>query len=76
MKSDIHPEYNEVQVKCGGCGYEFMVGSVASEINVGVCRSCHPFYTGKARVLDSEGRVDQFQRKFGKFLEARKKKGA
>ncbi|MCB0328588.1 MAG: 50S ribosomal protein L31 [Bdellovibrionales bacterium] len=72
MKDEIHPEYADTTVKCGGCGAELLVGSVSKEMGIGVCWNCHPFYTGKARVLDSEGRVDQFERKFGKFLQERK----
>ncbi len=77
MKDEIHPEYFESKVTCAGCSTTFTTGSVMKEINIGVCSECHPFYTGKSKVLDSEGRVDQFQRKFGKFLEKQKagKKG-
>jgi len=76
MKAEIHPEYSDTTVECGGCGNEFVIGSVAEKINIGVCSNCHPFYTGKARVLDSEGRVDQFQRKFGNFLKKREEQKA
>lgn len=76
MKSEGHPEYFEASVICSSCSTEFTVGSVINEIRVGVCGACHPFYTGKAKLLDSEGRVDQFQRKFGKFFEDKKKKAA
>ena len=72
MKAEGHPQYHEASVSCASCGSQFVVGSVSPELHIGVCWNCHPFYTGKARVVDSEGRVDQFQRKFGKFLEKKK----
>jgi large subunit ribosomal protein L31 len=76
MREGIHPQYFSAKVICAGCGSEFLTGSVMQEIRVGVCSNCHPFYTGKSRVLDTEGRVDQFQRKFGKFLQDKKDKKA
>lgn len=67
MKAEIHPEYHDAKLVCGGCGSEFIVGSVMPQINVGVCWECHPFYTGKSKVLDSEGRVDRFKKKYASF---------
>ena len=67
MKEGIHPEYHEdAQVICAGCGSTFTTGSVLKEIRVGVCGACHPFYTGKQKLVDSEGRVDRFNKKYGK----------
>lgn len=74
MKEGIHPEYFEADVHCGGCGNTFKVGSTLKEIRVAVCSSCHPFYTGTQKLLDSEGRVDRFKRKYAKFNEAKEEK--
>lgn len=66
MKADIHPEYKQINVTCG-CGNTFQTGSVlGNDLQIEVCSSCHPFYTGKQRVLDTAGRVDKFRRKYGK----------
>lgn len=63
MKADIHPVYNEkVQVTCA-CGNSFETGSTESEIRVEVCSACHPFYTGKQKLVDTTGRVDRFAKK-------------
>lgn len=60
MKSDIHPSYQKAKVSCA-CGETFTVGSTLSEIEVEVCSACHPFYTGKGRLVDTEGRIDRFR---------------
>lgn len=66
MKSEIHPEYNQITVTCG-CGNKFETGSVLGrDLHVEVCSACHPFYTGKQRVVDTAGRVDKFRKKYGK----------
>ncbi len=62
MKKDIHPNYNETSVKCA-CGNNFKTGSTLSEINIEVCSECHPFYTGKEKVVDTAGRVEKFNKK-------------
>ena len=67
MKENIHPEYFDAKVKCGGCGCTFTIGSTIKEINVSVCSECHPFYTGKQKFLDTEGRIDKFKAKYAKF---------
>ena len=67
MKEGIHPEYFQATVSCAGCGNTFVVGSTIPEIKIGVCSNCHPFFTGKQRLVDSEGRVDRFKRKYAKF---------
>ena len=64
MKKDIHPEYQVVKVRCG-CGNSFETRSTAKEIHAEICSMCHPFYTGKQKFVDSEGRVQRFQKKFG-----------
>ena len=66
MKADIHPTYNAVNVVCG-CGNKFEIKSTLSQetLKVDVCDQCHPFYTGKHKILDTEGRVDKFRRRYG-----------
>ncbi len=63
MKATIHPEMHIVKVHCQ-CGNEFMTRSVKKELRVEVCSACHPFWTGKQRLMDTEGRVDKFNRKY------------
>ena len=63
MKKEIHPKfYSEAKVTCS-CGNTFTVGSTQPEIEVEVCSACHPFYTGQSRFIDTEGRVEKFERK-------------
>ncbi len=64
MKADIHPPYREVQVLCA-CGNTFKTRATVDEIKVDICSACHPFYTGKQKFVDSAGRVERFQKKFG-----------
>jgi len=66
MKADIHPAYHEITVTCS-CGNTFQTCStIKSEtVSVDVCSSCHPFYTGKQKLVDTAGRVDKFCRKYG-----------
>jgi len=66
MKAKIHPKYNkEAAVKCA-CGSTFKVGSTAEKIDVEICSDCHPFYTGKEKLVDSTGRVDRFKQRMEK----------
>ena len=67
MKTGIHPEYVETQVTCG-CGNQFNTRSTKQNgaINVEVCSACHPFYTGKQRIMDTGGRVARFEARYGK----------
>lgn len=65
MKKEIHPEYMETKVRCS-CGEEFLTRSTTPEINIEICSACHPFYTGKRKLVDSGGRVERFERKYGK----------
>ena len=76
MKAEIHPELFECKVSCSGCGTEFTTFSTRSEIRVEVCSQCHPFFTGKqARIVDTEGRVEKFVKKFeGKEARVSKRK--
>lgn len=64
MKAGIHPQYNETTVTCA-CGSTFATRSTAENIHVEICSQCHPFFTGKQRLLDTEGRVDKFLAKYG-----------
>ncbi len=65
MKAEIHPEYKTINVTCS-CGETFATGSTMShDLNIEVCSSCHPFYTGKQKILDSGGRVDKFRKRYG-----------
>ncbi len=65
MKQGIHPEYAEIVAQCS-CGNEIKVGStLGKNIHLDVCSKCHPFYTGKQRVVDTGGRVDRFKKRFG-----------
>jgi large subunit ribosomal protein L31 len=65
MKADIHPKYTEVQVTCS-CGNTFTTRStVAKPLHVEVCSSCHPFYTGKQKIMDTAGRVEKFRQRYG-----------
>jgi large subunit ribosomal protein L31 len=65
MKDNIHPKYFEATVYCGGCGGSFKTGAVLPEIRVGVCSQCHPYYTGQQKLVDTEGRVDRFKKRYG-----------
>ncbi len=65
MKSDIHPEYGEVKAVCS-CGNVIETRSTQTgELHLDVCSACHPFYTGKQKILDTGGRVERFRRRFG-----------
>ncbi len=66
MKDNIHPEYNEVTVTCH-CGETFKTGSSkkGGEIKVEICSKCHPFFTGKQKLVDAGGRVDKFKKRYG-----------
>jgi large subunit ribosomal protein L31 len=65
MKTDIHPQYQQVQVHCA-CGETFMTGSTKKELRVELCSKCHPFFTGKQKLVDSAGRIDRFQQRYAK----------
>lgn len=68
MKEGIHPNYNATTIKCA-CGELIETGSTRQDIHVEICSKCHPFYTGKQKLIDTGGRVEKFRRKFG--LEAK-----
>jgi large subunit ribosomal protein L31 len=63
MKTDIHPEYATTHVHCA-CGNKFETRSTIAEISTDVCAECHPFYTGKQRLVDTAGRVERFRQKY------------
>ena len=64
MKDELHPEYKKTTIKCV-CGNEIETGSVVDNITVEICSNCHPFYTGQQKILDSEGRVERFKKRYG-----------
>jgi len=66
MKAETHPDYQEIKVTCS-CGNDFVTRStLTDELHIEVCSACHPFYTGKQKILDTAGRVDKFRRKYGR----------
>ena len=70
MKSDIHPDYADVQVTCS-CGNVFTTRSTLKKpLHVEVCSACHPFYTGKQKIIDTAGRVEKFNKKYGSMHKA------
>lgn len=68
MQANIHPDYKDLNVVCS-CGNSFKTRSTygQDQLRVEVCNACHPFYTGKQKILDTEGRVDQFMRRYGSY---------
>ena len=70
MKTDIHPEYVVAHVRCS-CGNEFMTRATKPELHVEICSECHPFYTGKQKLVDTGGRVERFRRRQAKSSPAR-----
>ena len=65
MKQGIHPEYKTTTVTCS-CGNTFTTGGTSDEIHVELCNNCHPFYTGKQKLVDSGGRVERYKQRFAK----------
>jgi large subunit ribosomal protein L31 len=63
MKKEIHPDYKKTVIKCV-CGNEIEAGSVLDDITVEICNNCHPFYTGNQKVVDTEGRIEKFKKKY------------
>ena len=72
MKADIHPQLNKIMVKCS-CGHEFETLSTSESIHVEICSACHPFFTGKQKLVDTEGRVERFKKRYAKKDELNKK---
>lgn len=74
MKKDIHPKYyNDTKVICA-CGNQFVIGSTQKFIETEICAKCHPFYTGKEKVIDTMGRIEKFKKRLAKKEEFQKKK--
>jgi large subunit ribosomal protein L31 len=71
MKQGIHPEYKEIEVSCA-CGNSFKTRSTRDSLRVEICSECHPFFTGKQKLVDSAGRVERFQRRYAKSGKERK----
>ena len=65
MKAGIHPEYHDVEAHCA-CGVTWMTRSTKPELRLEICSQCHPFFTGKQKLVDSAGRVDRFNKRYGK----------
>lgn len=66
MKSGVHPKYYKTTVKCA-CGSSIEVGSTKKEISVEICSNCHPFFTGKQKLVDTAGRIERFRKKYAKY---------
>jgi len=64
MKAGIHPDYNPTTIRCA-CGEEIETASTKQDIKIEICSKCHPFYTGKQKLVDTSGRVDKFNKRFG-----------
>jgi large subunit ribosomal protein L31 len=75
VKPNIHPEYNEITVHCA-CGNSWTTRSTAKELHLDICSNCHPFFTGRQKLIDTEGRVDRFTKKFGAQTAAARKTAA
>lgn len=72
MKTDIHPNYQQTTVTCVGCGTTFTTGSTAKDIRVDICSNCHPFFTGQKKLIDTEGRVEKFEKRLARKSAERK----
>jgi large subunit ribosomal protein L31 len=71
MKKDIHPKYAPTKIRCA-CGNEIEAGSTRDNITVEICSSCHPFFTGKQKLVDTAGRIERFRKKYEKFQKQEK----
>jgi large subunit ribosomal protein L31 len=72
VKQGIHPKYDEVEVRCA-CGNTFKTRSTKPELHLEICSACHPFFTGRQKLIDTEGRVERFTKKFGAQTAAQRK---
>lgn len=70
MKNDIHPKYQTINAVCA-CGNEVEIGSVLPEIKVEICSACHPFFTGKQKLIDTAGRIEKFRKRYAKHFETK-----
>lgn len=66
MKKDIHPKYAATKITCA-CGNAIEVGSTKSDIKIEICSKCHPFFTGKQKLIDTAGRIERFRKKYEKY---------
>nr|HID58777.1 50S ribosomal protein L31 [Desulfobacterales bacterium] len=73
MKQGIHPEYSQTTITCA-CGNVIEAGSTKKDIRVEICSECHPFFTGKQKLVDTAGRVERFRSKYAKFQKEKEKK--
>ncbi len=73
MRADIHPEYHDVDVRCA-CGATWKTRSTKKELHLEICSSCHPFFTGRQKLIDTEGRVERFMKKYGAVTVASRSK--
>lgn len=71
MKPDIHPPYNKIKAVCA-CGNEIELGSTQKEIRVEICSACHPFFTGKQKLIDTAGRIEKFKKKYAGYQGTKK----
>lgn len=72
MKANIHPEYHKIKAVCA-CGNEIDLGSVNNEMRVEICSACHPFFTGKQKLVDTAGRIEKFKKKYASYQGEKKK---
>ena len=75
MKEGIHPKYQEVEARCA-CGNMFKTRSTKHELHLEICSACHPFFTGRQKLIDTEGRVERFNKKFGTQTSEQRKTAA
>lgn len=75
MKPGIHPKYMEVEVRCA-CGSTFKTRSTMKDLHLDICSACHPFFTGRQKLIDTEGRVERFTKRFGAQTAAGRKEAA
>ena len=75
MKEGIHPTYQEVEARCA-CGNTFTTRSTKPELHLEICSACHPFFTGRQKLIDTEGRVERFNKKFGLQTSEQRKEAA
>lgn len=75
MKEGIHPSYQEVEVRCA-CGNTFKTRSTKPELHLEICSACHPFFTGRQKLIDTEGRVERFNKKYGAQTSEQRKEAA
>jgi large subunit ribosomal protein L31 len=68
LKEKIHPQYNVITVSCS-CGEQFQTKSTKKELRLDICSACHPFYTGKQKLVDTAGRVDRFNKKYARAMQ-------